>query len=355
MKKNLTLAILFVALFSCSKESTIQTEKDIIGFSTYSPISKGVAIANNDEFQKSGNKFGVTAFISTVDIDSTYLGETSKGETVTSYDGSWTYTNTKYWPAGSETLDFYAYTPFENTNRVATPEFSKANGMGFTNYEVNTDVSKQEDFMYAFAKNQSKTTASSGVSMQFKHAMSQVHFTAKTVGSLRVKIESITLHNINSKGNFTLKDAGVWSDPSIQTNFVATLQNTNTEINNSQTVLTNKAAGNATVMMLMPQAITKWDIANSIATNDGVSGTKGAYLKISCKIYDAVGNTYFLGAADAYGKTYIPFESTWEQGKIYTYNLIFGGGYNANGEPILSPITFTTDVTAWSNNDDIDM
>ena len=34
-------------------------------------------------------------------------------------------------------------------------------------------------------------------------------------------------------------------------------------------------------------------------------------------------------------------------GKKITYTLIFGGGYNDNGDPILSPITFETKVDEW--------
>ena len=37
----------------------------------------------------------------------------------------------------------------------------------------------------------------------------------------------------------------------------------------------------------------------------------------------------------------------WKPGKRYIYTLIFGGGYDDQGEPILSPITFNAATADW--------
>lgn len=54
-----------------------------------------------------------------------------------------------------------------------------------------------------------------------------------------------------------------------------------------------------------------------------------------------------LGSADAYGNLYVPFGADWQPGKRYIYTLVFGGGYDVNGNSILTPINFTADTEAW--------
>ena len=46
---------------------------------------------------------------------------------------------------------------------------------------------------------------------------------------------------------------------------------------------------------------------------------------------------------------YVPFGDTWEQGKRHIYTLIFGGGYNDQGEAVLNPIQFDAETTGWVN------
>lgn len=52
-----------------------------------------------------------------------------------------------------------------------------------------------------------------------------------------------------------------------------------------------------------------------------------------------------------YKTVYVPFDNAtgWEPGKRYIYTLIFGGGYDDQGEPILSPITFDAATADWAD------
>ncbi|MEG1544694.1 MAG: hypothetical protein RR382_09260, partial [Tannerellaceae bacterium] len=63
-----------------------------------------------------------------------------------------------------------------------------------------------------------------------------------------------------------------------------------------------------------------------------------------------------------YAALYVPFSSlatptgsvekeAWEMGNKVTYTLIFGGGYDEQGKPILIPITFDTTVTPWTTTE----
>ena len=54
-----------------------------------------------------------------------------------------------------------------------------------------------------------------------------------------------------------------------------------------------------------------------------------------------------LGSASEYKTIYVPFGDTWEQGKRYIYTLIFGGGYDEQGEAVLNPIQFNAETTEW--------
>lgn len=61
-----------------------------------------------------------------------------------------------------------------------------------------------------------------------------------------------------------------------------------------------------------------------------------------------------MGSASEYITIYVPFGVTWEPGKRHIYTLIFGGGYDDQGEAVLKPIEFDAETTDWSdaaNND----
>ena len=95
-------------------------------------------------------------------------------------------------------------------------------------------------------------------------------------------------------------------------------------------------------MLLIPQELKKWDTTHSITQ---ANTNKEGYLEITCKIKQ--NGVYLFGDDNTYKTLYVPFGATWEPGKRYIYTLIFGGGYNAQGQSILQPINFTTEVDAW--------
>ena len=65
-----------------------------------------------------------------------------------------------------------------------------------------------------------------------------------------------------------------------------------------------------------------------------------SYLIIDCKIEQN-------GLLRHNGTLYVPFGADWQPGKRYIYTLIFGGGYDENGNPILTPIQFDAETTEW--------
>lgn len=379
------IVALGLSLASCSNEEVTYTElsksSNQISFSSYANVTKGSPIANNTGFAVADSDFGVTAFISTNTSDP-YMGTASGGAKIV-YSTAWDYddnSDSRFWPTVStETLDFYAYTPYDQTNasRGVSPSFDATDGMVFTDYVVPTTIASQEDFMYASVADVTSSTSSAvtngAVNLQFKHALTQINFTAQTQqDSLYVDIESIKLGNVNSKGTFTLdantstfgSDQGAWSSQSTLVEYLPTLENNLAITNTSGAVDLTSATSD--ILMLMPQTFAAWNATDDITDAD--TDGEGAYILISCKIYSRNGSndTYIVGSELAYATTALPISSVasddyeWTAGKKVTYNIIFaadgsesgGGGYDPEGgdSPVetIMPISFTTDTDTWT-------
>lgn len=272
-----------------------------------------------------------------------YLGRTGDAGILIANkgDGNWDYntaTDLVYWP--NEAMNFYAVTPATNTNY----SFSGAQ----LTYTVPTDNSAQVDLMTASSANQTKTTNSGVVNLQFQHALSQVVFKGITKSSnLSVEIESITLHNANSVTTVAL--SGTASTPTDQyANYSIGMSDTKTVAVTDAANAVNLTADDG-ALILAPQTLTEWADKTSTTSADAAHQS---YLEISCKITSStsVGVTYLLGSATAYEKTYVPISGTWEAGKRYTYILQFGGGkYSDTGEDRFAPIKMSVKVDDWSD------
>lgn len=366
MKKIiLSVAAISSLMFaSCTNDadqiSEAQKEQNAIAFSSYSMLSKGAPIVNNDAFAKIGSSFEVVGFLSDP------AGQYMKAQ-ISHNSTNWGYANLldkAYWPENSKTLTFYAVAPYadfypaKNGNGIAY-----AAGAATATYTIPTITSDQQDLMYASTAALSKPASGGNVTLPFKHALNQIHFKAKTESkNLFVDIDAngIELCNINSKGTFTFPGAGgygSWTEQNELAEFVATNENKITINTTSELLPAIEVSSAADVLMLMPQSLTAWNPAGKV--NATASGQTGAYLKINCKLYTMVGNdkVYYHGTDADYAFMYVPFSGTEMagMGKKITYTLIFGGGYTDPGEPILTPITFTTDVMEWVDASDVDI
>ena len=105
-------------------------------------------------------------------------------------------------------------------------------------------------------------------------------------------------------------------------------------------------------MLNIPQELTAWTVSAPNKSKLEADNAKQCYLEISCKIRQS--GVYLLGSASEYITIYVPFGDTWVAGKRHIYTLIFGGGYDDQGEAVLKPIEFDAETTDWSdaaNND----
>ena len=333
---------------------TVQ-EKTPIGFHTVgSQIgSRATSISSTNLTNYS---FNVYAFKNDNGTDGErFMGEDNEagtgGVNISCNGGKWSYTNQadlKYWPTGS--LNFYAVSPASDPIFYSWQISQTKKEIRYLSYDEYGEGSyPYTDVMYAIATDKRKADNGGIVKLQFKHITSQIAFMAKKTSNLNVEIKSIKLHNFETSGVFTIPTDGTdpqqksWGYKHIPNNDGFTvIKDATINVGTEATDISTK-----TPMFLIPQTLTKWDTSHNIET---ANAKKESYLSIECKI--SIGDSYKLGSKSGYGTLYVPFEADWKPGKRYVYTLIFGGGYDKDGNPILQPINFDPSVEDWVNVDD---
>ena len=275
-------------------------------------------------------------------------------------NGKWDYDDAndlRYWP--TEALDFYAFNPgtvsedmivfysWEATKDVQKISYTCMDEYGSGTTHANYDV------MYAMAKGQTKDMNNGIVKFNFKHILSQVVFKAKTqYDNMQVDIDVIKIHNFKFAGAFTLPAAadgtGSWSSSDLAFPHAFTVvKNANITVN-SNTEATDITTN--TPMLNIPQELTAWKVSETATKSKlEADNAKQCYLEIACKIRQS--GAYLLGSASEYKTIYVPFGDTWVEGKRHIYTLIFGGGYDDQGEAVLNPIQFDAETTGWVDAD----
>lgn len=345
-------------LTGCAKsdvvDSEINKESNLIGFSTYKNISRGNPVDNNTEFLTKDNTFGVTAFVNIEGGDSPYMGTATEGIKIISDGTKWTYANTSnqaYWP--TEALDFYAYAPYGNT-AITAKTFDKTNGLTLT-YTVPDAETSQVDLMYALAIGKTKEEGNT-VTLPFKHALTQVHFKVGTkTTNLKVDIaeNGIQIHNLKNSGSFNTKTETWTLDATTAAYTVTSDAVTGNYTDGTEANPYTKIGSDDKALMLLPQGFVAGDGENT-----------GAYLTISCKIYQVLANgetkVYLHGSESAFADVTVGISSAisyteegeqstseiWLRNKKVTYNLLFGAG-----DGVLFPIEFATTVETWEDAD----
>ena len=333
---------------------TVQ-EKTPIGFHTVgSQMGSRATIISNSNL--TGYSFNVYAFKNDNGTDGErFMGEDNEagtgGVNISCNGGKWSYTNQadlKYWPTGS--LNFYAVSPASDPIFYSWQISQTKKEIRYLSYDEYGEGSyPYTDVMYAIATDKRKADNGGIVKLQFKHITSQIAFMAKKTSNLNVEIKSIKLHNFETNGVFTIPTDGTdpqqksWGYKHIPNNDGFTvIKDATISVGTEATDISTK-----TPMFLIPQTLTKWDTSHNIET---ANAKKESYLSIECKI--SIGDSYKLGSKSGYGTLYVPFEADWKPGKRYVYTLIFGGGYDKDGNPILQPINFEPSVEDWGNVDD---
>ena len=142
----------------------------------------------------------------------------------------WAPASTYYWPLQGK-LTFIAYSPYD----AATATFSNEGVLTLTGYTLDTTVADQVDLLYSAvaanktqnesfyedsdnSKNSGTAEGDKGVNIQFKHALSQIIFKAKTAdevydAGLSFKIDSIFVNAASTAASMTVTNPAVDAAP----------------------------------------------------------------------------------------------------------------------------------------------
>lgn len=365
--KILAVAVVATVFASCSNEEELanvgKSESNAIRFAGISGLSDTRTTPIGTHNLTSTN-FDVMAFMSSdkaLFMGGKHVsGVSDHGVKIVYKTSAWDYDDKDkmaYWPTVGD-VDFYAVSP-AITDDLVLQGFvydmtSAAKTISYSTVDEYNSKGTNHDVMYAVTKGRNKkNNGTMPVQMNFKHILSQVVFKAKTTSSiLEVDVENVKIHNFVHSGTFTLP-AGepAMSDwklsPAAKGAYTVKLNAANVKTKNAVVNLSDMNSP----MMLIPQKLTKWntysaDTAVSILEADKA---KKCYLEISMKLKQ--NDSYLIGSAAEYKTVYVPFDNAtgWEPGKRYIYTLIFGGGYDDQGEPILSPITFDAATADWAD------
>lgn len=343
------LAIATIALASCSKDETT-------GVNQGHGIEFRPAIGKTTRAVETTNanlkEIHVTAF----DKDGNFeFSDVFKKEADPSV--FWTAApNFYFWPTDGSQYSFHAYSPASaelGGTMTLTKDEKKLSG-----FSPAAGINDQKDFVVANATG-SKADEETGVSLLFKHALSQVQVNARNAnGGYTYKVKGVRIGSVGSEGDFTFPlGAGSWTLDAGNTkaNYQSEYD-TEIELKADAQVLMGDN-GNA---MLIPQQLTAWT-----PEADKTNTAKGAYLAVKINIATKDGVQIYPAKEGEYDWAAVAIGTNWEAGKKYVYTLNFTDGAGkvdpekpeptdpddpfSPGEDIVGgKIKFTVSVEEWT-------
>lgn len=359
MKKIIFGAMAAAALLACSKEQVL--EKNQAGNEISYSIQTDNQTKASDVYCQN---FLMPSFKVHATYDNTTVNKWYYNDVITDNGTSWEGTTTRYWSADG-THDFYAIVNGEMT--VGANPTTVPTVVDFTPEAV---VANQKDLLYAVAFDKSR--ADQTVTLNFRHALSQVEFRAKnTNDKLHVIISGVTVGQVPSTGTFTYPTeesndqfvdhdqnetneaaTGTWdledtkTDYSVVINNLAIANNTPVDLTISKDKDDNTRDFSKSMLLLPTSSL---GVNGTTAWDPAISGLNGSYLAVDCKIYN-IEEATFNSATDVKlhdGLAVIPVSFNWEPGKKYIYTFVFGdgnGGYTPTGDPVLAPVSYQIHV-----------
>lgn len=378
MKRALIIILTTFAFVACSKDDVVMEYKgQVIDFRP----TTGRAMRSTVYDATTFSSFRVWGYYANGSASSVMMDNV---EVTKQSDGSWGYTDTKYWPVEGE-IDFVGLYPTAaeveqglfidhrtNENLVSISHDGFATG---ANRQIIVTALRESesmhfsshlpDVIYAVTENQQKQATD--VQMNFRHAMTQVKCRIKNENpdfTIEFKPDcAVEIHNIRSKGTYTLPSAtttsgdetaatrGVWSFSAddFESFDIFTAANPKIEGMTADTeygyISTSEFMKDNTPAMFFPCQATAWDV-----TDGSASAQNGAYFVVHCRVLFQRGTMtqpyYLLGTATSYDSIYVPIDIDWKEGHLYTYTFAIGkgAGYTEEGDSSIVPLTFSTTI-----------
>lgn len=354
---SIAMAMLMAA---CSQEN-VEGNQESQGLITFSVPEMQWNKANT-RAQVLGSIEDLKASTTDIRVTAKYHDDHSKvyinNERLQYLDNTWTLSKyvdnawiaTKYYWLPNTSLDFFA--DVVSGNRTAFNN-QVSNSTNYTfDYTVPTTIANQHDYVYAVSLNTLKSD--NPIPLDFRHALSQVVFTASVAENWKVTIHSITIHNIKNSGTFSYETQGWTLSGNAQYNYTFPLGTDKvfSEASASERLL----AANDERLVLMPQAITPWNPETETIAQ--ANSNHHSYVSISCKIQNNANGAYYAGnsGANDWGTIYAPISvpssdasevNTWKPNKKYIYELPFGAGYKDDGKKTIDQITLSATIVNW--------
>lgn len=147
--------------------------------------------------------FGVYAFV-TNEANTAYESLFGNSpERVSFENGSWTYTNTKYW-LDNRTYQFFGIYPCDESYSITTDLSGNPNGISRT---FTTPDTADADLVLARATYDTSVATPESVAMNFEHMLAKVSLNVWRDGAKHqnddMRIKSVTLSNISKEGTYT--------------------------------------------------------------------------------------------------------------------------------------------------------
>ena len=256
-------------------------------------------------------------------------------EYTTSDNGSsWTTAAGKFfWPVEGD-LHLYGYAPAA-PGKNGTFQIDK-DAQTLTDFVPFATAAAQQDFVYAKSTGNNATNGTTGVELNFQHALTEISVAAKNSNTAyTVKVTGVKLGNVKTKGTFTFpsiaNSAASWTLSTADVGSYETTWSTATALTSSVSTLDEANVA----FMLLPQQLEKSDKAS-----------EKSYLALKVNI------TMQGGKVIRDGWAYIGLNTNWEMGKHYTYTVDFsdGAGQDENGKQIISgkEMVLKVKVTPWN-------
>lgn len=287
--------------------------------------------------------------------------------------GAWKSSKPVIWANGA--MNFYGISPTYDISTSNLNQTMVYDSPAFT-YSVPTNAKVQQDILYSSVLNLKKADKNGKIIFSYKPGMHYFSFTSKqNIGpEYKVFIKKIILHNLISNGTFLFD-----TKTSNKAKWTAASGNEAVYVNDTlefatpvEITETQKSLTGQDYFVIMPHKVNKWmttaanPIPISVADN---ASPKQWYVEMVGQIYKVEeGGThkYLLGNADNSDPNWPEFESvyfpqnakTCSIGIGSTWNIVFNGGYNKDGELYLEHIPDRTggdgievEVAEWFQSD----
>ena len=331
---------LFMMAAACLLAATSCSQDELAGSSPLSGNEIGLTAIIGDDVKDTKavetkitnlGKFTVNAFQAG---DANYMNNV---EYTTSDNGSsWATAAGKFfWPVEGD-LHLYGYAPAA-PGKGGTFKIDK-DAQTLTDFVPFETAVDQQDFVYAKSTGNNATNGTTGVELNFQHALTEISVSAKNSNTAyTVKVTGVKLGNVKTKGTFTF--------PSIENSAASwTLSNATADVGSYETTWSTATALTSSVstldeanvpFMLLPQQLEKSEKAS-----------EKAYLALKVNITMQGGKVIHDGWA------YIGLNTNWEMGKHYTYSVDFsnGAGQDEEGKQLISgkDIKLNVKVAQWN-------